>query len=94
MAMLTSAAANPISNEMRKAPDGASLLRLEQRFWERAVEGAHNLAYRLAYNTLIKSAQALGEMAERWAARELEAAGRFERVRNAAARTERIERGT
>ena len=62
-----------ISNEMRKAADGASLLRLEQRFWERAVEGAHNLAYRLAYNTLIKSAQALGDMAERWAARELEA---------------------
>lgn len=60
-----------ISGEMRKAADGASLLRLEQRFWERAVEGAQNLAYRLAYNTLIKSAQALGEMAERWAAREL-----------------------
>jgi len=62
-----------ISGDMRKAPDGASLLRLEQRFWERAVEGAQNLAYRLAYNTLIKSAQALGEMAERWAARELQA---------------------
>lgn len=62
-----------ISEEMRKAPHGAQLLRLEQRFWDRAVEGAQNLAYRLAYNTLIKSAQALGPMAEEWAARELRA---------------------
>jgi GntR family transcriptional repressor for pyruvate dehydrogenase complex len=62
-----------ITIEMRKTTESAQLLRLEQRFWDRTVEGAQNLAYRLAYNTLIKSAQALGEMAERWAARELRA---------------------
>jgi DNA-binding FadR family transcriptional regulator len=62
-----------ISGEMRKTTDGMHLLRLEQRFWERAVEGAQNLAYRLAYNTLIKSAQAMGPMAEEWAAAELRA---------------------
>lgn len=62
-----------ISDDMRKTEEAAHLLRLEQRFWDRAVEGAQNLAYRLAYNTLIKSAQALGTMAEEWAARELRA---------------------
>jgi GntR family transcriptional regulator, transcriptional repressor for pyruvate dehydrogenase complex len=62
-----------ISDEMRKTTEPAQLLRLEQRFWDRAVEGAQNLAYRLAYNTLIKSAQALGPTAEEWAARELRA---------------------
>jgi DNA-binding FadR family transcriptional regulator len=62
-----------ITGEMRKTEEAAQLLRLEQRFWDRAVEGAQNLAYRLAYNTLIKSAQALGSMAEHWAARELRA---------------------
>ena len=62
-----------ISDEMRKTEGGAPLLRLEQRFWERAVEGAQNLAYRLAYSTLIKSAQAMGQMAEEWTARELRA---------------------
>jgi GntR family transcriptional repressor for pyruvate dehydrogenase complex len=62
-----------ISNEMRKAPSAAQLLRLEVRFWDRAVEGADNLAYRLAFNSLIKSAQAMGQMAEEWAAAELRA---------------------
>jgi DNA-binding FadR family transcriptional regulator len=62
-----------ISGEMRKATSGAQLLRLEVRFWERAVEGAQNLAYRLAYNSLIKSAQAMGPMAEEWAVGELRA---------------------
>jgi DNA-binding FadR family transcriptional regulator len=61
-----------ISREMREATENGLLLRLEQRFWERAVDGAQNLAYRLAYNTLIKSAQALGTTAEAWAARELQ----------------------
>jgi DNA-binding FadR family transcriptional regulator len=62
-----------ISEDMRKASSSAKLLRLEVRFWDRAVEGAENLAYRLAFNSLIKSAQAMGEMAEEWAAAELRA---------------------
>jgi DNA-binding FadR family transcriptional regulator len=62
-----------ISEEMRKTENAAQLLRLEQRFWDRAVEGAQNLAYRLAYNTLIKSAQVMGPMAEEWTAHELRA---------------------
>ena len=62
-----------ITEEMRKTAGAAQLLRLEQRFWERAVEGAQNLAYRLAHNTLIKSAQVMGPMAEEWTAEELRA---------------------
>jgi DNA-binding FadR family transcriptional regulator len=62
-----------ITGEMRKATGGAQLLRLEVRFWDRAVEGAQNLAYRLAFNSLIKSAQAMGTQAEEWAAGELRA---------------------
>jgi GntR family transcriptional regulator, transcriptional repressor for pyruvate dehydrogenase complex len=62
-----------ISSQMREATTSAQLHLLEVRFWERAVEGAGNLAYRLAYNSLIKSAQAMGQTAEEWAARELRA---------------------
>lgn len=62
-----------ITSEMRKTAGSAQLLRLEVRFWDRAVEGAQNLAYRLAFNSLIKSAQAMGRSAEEWAASELRA---------------------
>jgi DNA-binding FadR family transcriptional regulator len=62
-----------IASQMREAPSSAQLHLLEVRFWDRAVEGAGNLAYRLAFNSLIKSAQAMGQTAEEWAARELRA---------------------
>jgi len=62
-----------ITSEMRTTTASAKLHLLEVRFWERAVDGADNLAYRLAFNSLIKSAQAMGQAAEEWAARELQA---------------------
>ena len=62
-----------IANEMRATAESAQLHLLEVRFWERAVDGADNLAYRLAFNSLIKSAQAMGGAAEEWTARELRA---------------------
>lgn len=62
-----------IAAEMRKAPMSPQLFRLEVRFWDRAVEGAQNLAYRLAFNSLIKSAQAMGSQAEEWSAADLRA---------------------
>jgi DNA-binding FadR family transcriptional regulator len=64
-----------IATEMRKTEVGSQLFRLEVRFWDRAVEGAQNLAYRLAFNSLIKSAQAMGSQAEEWAAADLRANG-------------------
>jgi GntR family transcriptional regulator, transcriptional repressor for pyruvate dehydrogenase complex len=64
-----------IAKQMHATDANAQLHLLEVRFWERAVEGAGNLAYRLAFNSLIKSAQAMGTAAEEWAARELRANG-------------------
>jgi DNA-binding FadR family transcriptional regulator len=62
-----------IAAEMRKTQVSSQLFRLEVRFWDRAVEGAQNLAYRLAFNSLIKSAQAMGSQAEEWSAADLRA---------------------
>jgi DNA-binding FadR family transcriptional regulator len=62
-----------IAAEMRKTEVSSQLFRLEVRFWDRAVEGAQNLAYRLAFNSLIKSAQAMGSQAEEWSAADLRA---------------------
>jgi DNA-binding FadR family transcriptional regulator len=62
-----------IAAEMRKTQVSSHLFRLEVRFWDRAVEGAQNLAYRLAFNSLIKSAQAMGSQAEEWSAADLRA---------------------
>jgi GntR family transcriptional regulator, transcriptional repressor for pyruvate dehydrogenase complex len=62
-----------ITSQMREAPTDAQLLLLEVRFWDRAVEGAGNLAYRLARNSLIKSAMAMGQTAQEWAALEIRA---------------------
>jgi GntR family transcriptional regulator, transcriptional repressor for pyruvate dehydrogenase complex len=62
-----------ITSQMREAPTNAQLHLLEVRFWDRAVEGAGNLAYRLAFNTLLKSAQVMGPTAEEWAASEIRA---------------------
>jgi DNA-binding FadR family transcriptional regulator len=62
-----------IAAEMRKTQTSSHLFQLEVRFWDRAVEGAQNLAYRLAFNSLIKSAQAMGSQAEEWSAADLRA---------------------
>ena len=47
-----------IARKMSKADDGAELFGLELRFWDRLLEGAQNIAYRLAYNSLVKGALA------------------------------------
>jgi len=56
---------------MPKAASSQQLFRLEVQFWERAVEGADNLAYQLAFNSLIKGSYAMGRLAEDWSANEL-----------------------
>jgi DNA-binding FadR family transcriptional regulator len=65
-----------IAADMRHASlrhDSATqrLFQLEVHFWERAVQGADNLAYQLAFNSLIKGSYALGHLAEEWSANEL-----------------------
>jgi len=60
-----------IADRMPKATSSQQLFRLEVQFWERAVEGADNLAYQLAFNSLIKGSYAMGSLAEEWSASEL-----------------------
>lgn len=43
-----------ISNEMREVGDGTALITLELRFWDKVLEGADNVAYRLAFNSLLR----------------------------------------
>jgi DNA-binding FadR family transcriptional regulator len=60
-----------IAEEMPRAATSQQLFRLEVQFWERAIEGANNLAYQLAFNSLIKGSYAMGKLAEDWSAAEL-----------------------
>jgi GntR family transcriptional regulator, transcriptional repressor for pyruvate dehydrogenase complex len=60
-----------ISSDMRTTTGSQDLFRMEVQFWERAVHGANNLAYQLAFNSLIKGSYAMGHVAEEWSANEL-----------------------
>jgi DNA-binding FadR family transcriptional regulator len=60
-----------IASEMRKATGDQRLFQLEVHLWERAVQGADNLAYQLAFNSLIKGLYAMGPLAEKWSANEI-----------------------
>jgi len=64
-----------LAEAMPKATTSQQLFRLEVIFWERAVEGSDNLAYQLAFNSLIKGSYALGRSAEDWSAGELRSNG-------------------
>ena len=43
-------------------------------FWERLADGAGNIAYRLALNTMLKSVQIKGATRHQWAVEELKRA--------------------
>lgn len=47
-----------LAHKMQAAEPGPALVALDLAFWERMLDGAQNVAYRLAYNSLIRSAQA------------------------------------
>lgn len=61
-----------IAHELKAAPHDASIVALDLRFWERMLDGADNIAYRLAYNSLIQSAQQAPELQLGWTIKELE----------------------
>jgi GntR family transcriptional repressor for pyruvate dehydrogenase complex len=52
-----------IAAEMRAASTDVALFQLEVSFWEKLLEGADNIAYRLAFNTLLKGSYAMGLVA-------------------------------
>ncbi len=58
---------------MRRAESDRDLFALEVRFWERLLDGADNIAYRLAFNSLVKGAYAMGSFAQDWSLGEIRA---------------------
>jgi GntR family transcriptional repressor for pyruvate dehydrogenase complex len=62
-----------LSTEMRGARDSDALFALEVRFWERLLDGAQNIAYRLATNTLVEGAYVMGDSAKEWFVEEIRA---------------------
>ncbi|MGK2876960.1 MAG: FadR/GntR family transcriptional regulator [Solirubrobacterales bacterium] len=61
-----------IAHQLKQAPHDAGIVALDLRFWERMLDGADNIAYRLAYNSLIRSAQHAPELQLGWTIKELE----------------------
>lgn len=64
-----------ITSLMQASQDSQELYTLEVRFWERAIDGADNLAYRLAFNSLVKSALRMGHAAREMSVQEVRRAG-------------------
>ena len=60
-----------VARAMRSAPSDEALFALEVRFWELLHEGADNIAYRLAFNSLLKGAYAMGPGAVQWSIAEI-----------------------
>jgi DNA-binding FadR family transcriptional regulator len=51
---------------------GTELLPLDERFWQLLLDGAGNLAYQLAFNSLIRAVHAVPDLSLGWLERELE----------------------
>jgi DNA-binding FadR family transcriptional regulator len=66
-----------IARKMSESKDSAELFALELRFWDRMLEGAQNIAYRLAYNSLIKGvlAPSVADLARALSVREIKETG-------------------
>jgi GntR family transcriptional regulator, transcriptional repressor for pyruvate dehydrogenase complex len=66
-----------IARKMREVGDGPELFTLELRFWDRVLDGADNIAYRLAFNSLIKGvlAPAVADFAQGLSIAEIKATG-------------------
>jgi DNA-binding FadR family transcriptional regulator len=58
-------------SEKLAAAGGEELLELDRRFWQRVLDGAGNLAYQLAFNSLIRAVHARRELSVPWLEQEL-----------------------
>jgi GntR family transcriptional regulator, transcriptional repressor for pyruvate dehydrogenase complex len=74
-----------IAGKMRDVGDGPELFALDLRFWDRVLDGADNIAYRLAFNSLIKGilAPAVAEFARGVAIAEIKQSGYRVAIANA-----------
>jgi GntR family transcriptional repressor for pyruvate dehydrogenase complex len=66
-----------IAERMSELGSGPDLFALELRFWDHVLEGARNIAYRLAFNTLVKSVSSpsVSALAQRWSVHEVKSSG-------------------
>jgi DNA-binding FadR family transcriptional regulator len=66
-----------ISQKMLAIGDGPEIFTLELHFWDRVIEGSGNIAYRLAFNSLIQGTHApsVKEIAGIWAVFEAKQSG-------------------
>jgi DNA-binding FadR family transcriptional regulator len=74
-----------IARKMREVGGGPELFALELRFWDRVLDGADNIAYRLAFNSLIKGilAPAVAEFARGISIAEIQQSGYRVAIANA-----------
>lgn len=65
------------AGKMAEVADGPELFTLELRFWELVIEGAQNIAYQLAFNSLVKAvlASAVMDLATQWSIHEIKQGG-------------------
>ncbi len=61
-----------LADQLASIGRGPELLALDQRLWRRMLDGAGNLAYQLAFNSLIRSVNANANFNLRWLEHELE----------------------
>jgi GntR family transcriptional repressor for pyruvate dehydrogenase complex len=64
-----------LSGELARVREGVELLELDERFWQRVLDGADNLAYQLAFNSLIRTVHAHLRFGVAWIEQELERGG-------------------
>ncbi len=64
-----------IAAELAGGPAGEELLELDRRFWQLIVDGAGNLAYQLAFNSLIRAVHSQRELSLPLLEAELERSG-------------------
>lgn len=64
-----------ISQQMAASTDASALCELDMQLWNRILDGSGNLAYRLVYNSLLKSIQRMGAQAEKLVEMEVRASG-------------------
>ena len=63
------------SGRLAGVAEGAELLALDQHFWQRMLDGAGNLAYQLAFNSLIRAVHAQHVLSVTWLEQELSRSG-------------------
>lgn len=60
-----------LTQQMQATPDEQALFALEVRYWDALLAGADNLAYRLAFNSMLKSLRTVPDAVHAWSMKEI-----------------------